>query len=168
MKQKLKLAGIFTFEHIRNGKVIDTWNQDNLVVDEGLEYVLGNAFDGVTGSLTNWFVGLYSGNYTPVNTDTAANIAANATETTTAYSEVARPAWAQGGVVGNSIGNASSPAVFTFVDASTLVYGAMLISSDVKNGTGGVLAAAARFSSVRTMLASDVLNVSYSVSASSS
>ena len=166
MEQKLKLGGVFSFEHIRNGKVIDEWKQDNLVVDEGLEYILGTSFDGATASLANWFIGLFSGNYTPQNTDTAANISANSGEITTQYSEATRVAWVEGGVSSKTIGNSLSVAVFTFTAASTNVYGAFLISDSLKAGTAGVLSAASRFGSLRVMLASDSLNVTYSLSAS--
>ena len=167
METKLKLGGIFTYEHVRDGVVIDTWEEPNLVVDEGLTYALGNAFDGSTASIANWYIGLFTGNYTPVNTVTAATIASASTETTTQYSETNRPAWVEAGVAALSIGNTASPAVFTFTPASTDVYGAFLISSDVKGGTAGTLAAASRFSALRTMLASDLLNVTYTLTAAS-
>lgn len=167
MNTELKLGGTFTFEQVRDGEVIDTWDQDNLVVNEGLDYTLAVSFDGATASLANWYVALFTGNYTPLSTDTAANIAGNSTETTTQYSEATRPAWVEAGVTSQTIGNTANPAVFTFTTASTLVYGSFLVSDSVKGGTSGILAAAARFTSVRTMLASDVLNVSYSLSVSS-
>lgn len=165
--EKLKLGGVFTFEHIRNGVVIHSWEEKNIVVDEGLEYILGNALDGATPSIGSWYVGLFSNNYTPVNTDTAATFPGDAGETTTAYSETTRPSWVEAGVSGNAIGNSASPAQFTFADASTDVYGAFLVSSSTKGGTAGVLIAASRFSSLRTMLDTDVLNVKYTITASS-
>jgi len=164
MKTKLKLGGTFTFEHIRDGKVIDVWEEDNLVVDEGLEYSLGVAFDGSTAPVTAWYVGLFTGNYTPTASDTAATFPAAANETTAQYSEGLRPAWVEAGVSSKTIGNTASTAVFTFVPASTFVYGSFLASDASKGGTSGILAAASRFSTVRTMLASDILNVSYSLS----
>ena len=163
MNTELKLGGIFTYEHIRNGKVIDTWQEKNLVVDEGLEYVLGNAFDGVTSSIGAWYVGLFTGNFTPLSTTTAASIATDSTETTTQYSEATRPAWVEANVISKARGNSASPAVFTFTPASTPVYGAFLVSDSSKGGTSGVLAAASRFASLRTMLAADVLNVTYNI-----
>jgi len=168
MKQKLKLAGVFHFQHVRNGQVIDTWQEDNIVVDEGLTYALGNSFDGVTASIASWFIALFSGNYTPVNTDTAANIAGNSTEATTAYSEPSRVDWIQAGVTANLIGNDASPAAFTFVDPTTNIYGAFLISNNTKGGTSGTLAAASRFSALRVMLADDVLHVTYALTPASS
>ena len=169
MQQKLKVGGIFRFQHIRDGKVIDEWQEKNIVPDEGLAYILGTSLDGATTPVeAGWFVGLFSGNYTPLNTDTAANISANSSETTTAYSEANRVDWVQAGVTANLIGNSASVAVFTFVDPSTNVYGGFLVSSNVKGGTAGVLAAASRFDTLRVMLANDKLNVTYEITAASS
>jgi len=165
---KYKLAGHFNYQHIRDGVIIDEWKEPNLVVDEGLEYALANSFDGATPSETTWFIGLFTGNYTPVNTDTAATFPADATETTTQYSEATRPVWVQAGVTANAIGNSASPGIFTFTAPTTNVYGAFLVSSNVKGGTAGILTAASRFASLRVMLDTDKLNVTYVLTASSS
>ncbi len=167
MKSNLKVGGVFTFEQLRGGKLIASWKKENLVVDEGLDYIIGAPFDGSVVTSATWYIGLFSGNYTPTSTDNASNISLNSTEITTAYSEATRPLWIQAGVSSQVIGNAASPAVFNFTDASTDVYGAMLISNGTKNATTGILAAASRFATTRTMLAGDVLNVSYSLTISS-
>lgn len=174
---KLGIGGVYTFEHIRGGKVIDnkvvggevidTWSEKNIVVDEGLAYILGVAFDGSTSALTSWYIGLFSGNYTPVNTTTAANITANATEITTAYSEATRVAWVEAGVTARLIGNAASPALFTFTAATTNVYGAFLASASAKGATTGTLSSAKRFAALKTMLITDILSVTYEITATS-
>lgn len=167
MNTDLKLGGIFSFEHIRDGKVIDSWEEPNLVVDEGLTYALGNAFDGTTPSMTAWYVAIFTGNATPLNTWTAATVSALSTETTSQYSEATRPAWVEAGVVSKTIGNSASPASFTFQVATTDVHGAFLVSANAKGGTTGILAAASKFTSMRTLLDTDVLNVTYTLTASS-
>lgn len=169
MNTNLTAGGIFKFEQIRDGVVIDTWETTNLVVDEGLTYLLGNSFDGTTPTITTWYLGLFSNNRAPVNTDTAATFPGDSGETTTPYSEATRPEWIEGAVTSNpvAIGNTASVGVFTFVDPTTNVYGAFMVSTNTKGGTLGTLAAASQFSSMRTMLASDVLNVTYTLSATS-
>jgi hypothetical protein len=164
---KMKVGGYFTYEHIRDGKVIDTWQEPNLVVDEGLNYALDAAFSG--GSpITSWYVGIYKNNYSPI----AANVAATfpgagvANEATTEYSESTRPAWTEAGVSSKTITNSASPAVFTFASGVT-IYGAFLVSSNVKGGTSGKLGAASKFVTSRVMLTADVLNVTYTLTASS-
>lgn len=168
MKQEFKIGGTFHFEQVRNGEVVDTWSEDNIVVNEGLNYVLGSAFAAVS-PLTTWYIGLFKNNYTPAATDVAATFpgAGVAGEDTADYSEVTRPAWTQAGAASQTITNTASPAVFTFT-APISIYGAFLTSSNIKGGTSGKLAAASKFASVRAMLVADVLNVTYTLSIASS
>jgi len=164
---KFKIGGIFTYEHIRDGKVIDTWKEPNIVVNEGLNYILDAAFSA--GSpLTSWYIALFKNNYTPI----AANVAATffgagvANEATTEYSEATRVAWVEAGPSSQVISNSASPAVFTFASAIS-IYGAALVSSSAKAATSGKLAAASKFASVRVMQIADVLNVTYTLTITS-
>lgn len=168
MNTKLTVGGIFTFEQVRNGKVVDSWKEDNKVVDEGLTYILGNALDGSTPSITDWYIGLFKNNYPVLTTTSASNITADANESQTDYSETGRVPWIEAGVSSLSITNSASVAVFTFTAVSTLLYGAFLISNATKGSTLGTLAAASQFGASRTMLQNDVLNVTYTVSIASS
>jgi|LakWasMeta3_LOW4_FD_contig_121_139302_length_830_multi_2_in_0_out_0_2 hypothetical protein len=167
IEKNLKIGGIFRFEHVRNGEVIDTWEEPNLVVDEGLNYALDASFSGGT-PITSWFVGIYKNNYTPI----AANVMATfpgagvANEANSEYSETTRPAWTEAGVSSKTITNSASPAVFTFASGVS-IYGAFLSSSSVKAGTSGTLGAASKFSAVRTMLTADKLNITYTLTISS-
>lgn len=167
MNQSLKIGGIFTYEHVRDGEVIDTWSEPNIVVDEGLNYALGTAFASGTAS-TNWYIGVFKNNYTPQSTDVIATFPGSgiANESTTEYTESVRPTWTQAGVSNKSITNSASPSVFTF-NATASIYGAFLTNSNVKGGITGKLAAASKFSSVRSMLAADVLNITYALSITS-
>lgn len=167
MKQNLEIGGIFTYEHVRDGEVIDTWNEPNIVVDQGLNYILGAGMAG-TSPLTTWYIGIFKNNYTPLSTDTAALFpgAGVGGESTTEYTETVRPTWTTTGVSAKVITNTASPAVFTF-NTPVSIYGGFLISSSVKGGTTGTLAAASKFTSVRAMLAADVLNVTYNLTISS-
>ena len=158
-----KIGGTFSYEHIRDGEVIDKWEEPNIVVDEGLEYALDSAFSAGT-QITAWYIGLFKNNYTPIAGNVAATFwgAGVANEVTTEYSESTRPAWTEAGVTSKTLTNSASVAVFTFASPVS-VYGAGLVSTNTKGGTSGKLAAASKFSSVRSMLASDVLNVTYSL-----
>ncbi|UOF79364.1 hypothetical protein [Caudoviricetes sp.] len=163
----MKVGGVFTYEHVRDGEVIDTWVEPNLVVDEGLNYILDSAMSGAT-TLTTWYISLFKNNYTPIFSDTAAAFpgAGVANEATTEYTEANRPTWVEAGVTSKTITNTLSPAVFTFGTPIT-IYGAFLVSTNVKGGTTGKLAAASKFTSSRAMLANDVLNVTYTLTISS-
>lgn len=166
MNQNVKVGGVFHYEHVRKGAVIDAWPGPNIVVDQGLDYVLGAAFDGVTPQLAAWYIALFAGNYTPLNTDTAANIAGNSTESVAEYSEATRQPWVHGGVSSATIGNDASAAIFTFT-ADVDIYGSFIISNSTKGGTLGSLAAASRFDSLREMKISDELRVKYILTAES-
>jgi hypothetical protein len=164
----LKIGGVFSFEQIRNGEIIDTWEEKNIVVDEGINYVLNTSFFNAAAN-ASWFVGLFKNNYTPVagnvmSTFTGAGVA---NEVTTEYSQATRPAWTLVASTVKSLTNTASPAAFTFTPPTTTVYGAFLSSSSVKGGTSGVLASAIRFAASRTLLTGDILNVTYTLNGSS-
>lgn len=167
MNTKLKAAGFFTYTHVRNGEVIETWKENNLVVNEGLNYTLDSALSGASPQ-TNWYLGVFKNNFTPIATNVMATFptAGVGNEAVAEYTEAVRPAWLDAGVVAQTVSNTASPAVFTFGTAVTL-YGAFLSSSSIKGGTTGVLFAASKFSAARSMLIGDILNVTYTITATS-
>ena len=156
---------------LMNGAFIDTLNGEdpqlspNLVVDQGLIHVLNTVFAGAA-QVTQWYIGLFSGNVTPQPNWTAANIVANATELT-GYAPSTRPGFTVAPVSAPSLGNTGSEANFAF-DASGpyIARGAFLISVSNKGSTTGVLMAATRFAADRAGLNSpDELGVRYVLTA---
>ena len=156
---------------LMNGAFIDTLNGEdpqlspNLVVDQGLIHVLNTVFAG-TAQVTQWYIGLFSGNVTPQPNWTAANVVANATELT-GYAPSTRPGFTVAPVSAPSLGNTGSEANFAF-DASGpyTARGAFLISVSNKGSTTGVLMAATRFAADRAGLNSpDQLGVRYVLTA---
>lgn len=158
-----RVGGVFGFEHIRDGEVIDSWVEPNVVVDEGLEYILDVAMSAASANATH-YVGIFSNNYTPQTTDAMATFAGAgvANEITTEVDETARQAWAEVGVAALSITNSAAPAAFT-ANTTVSAYGAFLSSDSVMDGTTGILVAASKFSAVRSLLTTDVLNVTYTL-----
>ena len=161
MENQLKLGGTFIFEQVRDGEVIDTWESKNIVVNTGLNYILDSALSAATVSTTH-YVGLFTNNYTPA----ATTLITDLVEANAKYNETTRPVWTEAGAALQSITNSASPSSFTFNDAETL-YGAFLISNNVKGGTTGTLIAASKFGAARSVLASDVLKVTYTLNISS-
>ena len=156
---------------LMNGAFIDTLNGEdpqlspNLVVDQGLIHVLNTVFAGAA-QVTQWYIGLFSGNVTPQPNWTAANVVANATELT-GYAPSTRPGFTVAPVSAPSLGNTGSEANFAF-DASGpyIARGAFLISVSNKGSTTGVLMAATRFAADRAGLNSpDELGVRYVLTA---
>lgn len=156
------------YVHDVNGE--DEQTVSNLLVDQGLVHMLGVEF-GATSKISAWYIALFANNVSPANNWTAANFAATAGEITSGtegYSETTRQAFTAGAAASNEINNMASKAAFTIVTASSLnVYGAALLSSNVKGDTSGVLASATRFGSVRVLANGDIFNCGYRVQLSS-
>lgn len=173
-EHKLVMGGRFHIEHRRPvfdpdlgfkcWKTLSEEDVDNLVVDQGLNHILGVELGGVT-QITQWYLGLFQGNYTPVSGDTAATIAGNSTECSS-FTSSTRPLWQPAAASGKSITNSANPAVFTF-NASVTIYGAFLDSLATIGGTSGTLFAAAQFASSKPVASSDQLLVTYTFNAAS-
>lgn len=161
----LILGGVFTGQIVRDGKIIDEFETPNLVVDQGLNHVLDAVFHGVT-QVHPWYLGLFSGNYTPVATVTAATIAGAATETAATYNEATRQAYTEAAAAAKVTTNTANKATFTFNTTDTL-YGAFLISDSTKSGTTGTLMAAAKFAAPKGVVNTDQLLLTYTFTAAS-
>lgn len=161
---KIAVKGSYHGQLVRGGEVIDEFEDENLVVNEGLNALLDIMFHDTT-QISTWYLGVYEGNYTPVAGVTAAAIAGDATESS-AYDETTRPTFDEDVASGQSISNTSNRATFTF-NATKTIYGAFLISDAAKTGSGGTLFSAARFSSSKSVVASDQLLLAYTFSAAS-
>ena len=157
-------AGRYTGKVIRAGAVIDEFDVKNLVVNQGLNYMLGAALAAQT-VITSWYIGLFSGNYTVVATDTAASIATNATEAS-GYTAGARQSWTAAVPSGQAVTNSASQASFTF-NASLTLYGAFLVSSATINGTSGTLFSGAQFGASKSVVSGDQLLLTYTYTAAS-
>ncbi len=159
---RLAMSGKYIGQIIRKGEVIDEFDFDNLVVDQGLNYALNASF-GQTSALTSWYIGLFEGNYTPVAGLTAATIAGLSTETT-AYTSGTRPAWTTVAATSKQLTNGASRASFVF-NATKTIYGAFLVSSSTKGGTSGTLFSAARFTTAKQVDNGDELLITYLLTA---
>lgn len=160
----VRAFGRYHGQHIRAGRVIDEWEDDNLVVNEGLNALLGIMFNGAT-QITSWFIAPFEGNYTPVATVTAATITAASTECTT-YAAGTRVAFDEAAPASQSITNSASRASFVF-NATKTIYGAFLVSNSTKSATTGTLFSAARFGTAKSVVSSDELLLTYTFTASS-
>ena len=103
------------------------------------------------------YIMLFAGNYVPDGTETAATIAALATEFT-GYSDANRPAANLSYSAGGLISNDGSEPEFTITQPVTL-YGHCLVTSNIKNGTSGLLYQVRRWSAPRTLSVGDKVRV---------
>lgn len=151
------------FKHwiTRDGVDLEPMVDTNIVVNEGLDHILGVALANVTQN-TTWYLGLFKNNYTPVAADVAATFptVGFADEANAEYDELTRPTYVTPGVSAQALTNSAAPGTFTF-NTNQDIYGAFLISDSTKGATTGVLCSASRFASVRSMQTTDVLNVQY-------
>lgn len=160
----IMVRGKYSGQIIRAGKIIEEFEDSNLVVNEGLNALNDIMFHGST-QITTWYLGLFEGNYTPVATVTAATITSASTETT-AYTSSTRPEYTEAASSSQVTTNSASRASFVF-NASKTIYGAFLVSSSTKSGTGGTLFSASRFSSSKAVESGDELLLTYAFTASS-
>lgn len=116
----------------------------NRVVNQGLNHLLNAGLRG-EGIISNFYIAPFVADITPTASLTAANFGSTLTEFTN-YTEGARPQWvSDAAATAQLIENAAAPAVFTVgADAQSSIYGAALMSSNVKGGTAGILVAAAK------------------------
>ena len=163
-QHEIKVGGRFIGTLIRDGRIIEEFDDANLVVNEGLNALNDIMFHG-SAQITQWYLGVFEANYTPVNTNTAANIASSATECT-AYASATRPTYDEAASASQVTTNAASRASFVF-NATKTIYGGFLISSSTKGGTSGTLFAAAQFSSSKSVVNGDELLLTYAFTSSS-
>ena len=161
-----KLRGKFIAEYYRDGKLIWIDETSNIITNEGLDAILDIMLHAAT-QITTWYCTLVETNTTP---------AANMTYATpiytesTAYDEVVRPEYVEAASSGQSITNSANKAVFT-INATKTMYGASLVGGGtdptVKGNTagGGKLLCYAQFSTSRSVIASDVIKLTYKVDA---
>jgi len=161
---QLELGGRYIGQIIRNGIVIDEFEFKNIVVNQGLNYALNAGF-GQASALTNWYIGLFEGNYTPTAGVDASTIASLSTETT-AYTSGTRPAWTlPGATTTQQLTNGAARADYVF-NATKTLYGAFLVSSNVKGGAAGTLFSAAKFTTPKAVDSGDELLITYTLTAS--
>jgi hypothetical protein len=165
-KQSVMVSGVYT--HDVNG--FDERSDSNLLTTEGLNHMLDVTLHDAS-KVTTWYVKLFSGNVTVLATWTAANFTSNATEITSnseGYSESTAPVYVEAAAAAGVTTNTASKAAFTIATTTSVtVWGAALSSSSTKGGTTGTLMSASKFGAVRTLYNTDVFNVGYSITLTS-
>ena len=151
-----KPRGIWHMKCYRDGEVI--WQEDweNIIVNQGLDYLIDVALGGAT-QITTWYLGLVNG-ATPsfLAADTLASKSWTEDEN---YNEAVRQTWVDGGLSGvGSLNNSGSVASF-LMNATTTIGGAFLASDSTKGGTTGTLYAEGDFATDRNVIANDILEV---------
>lgn len=164
-KAGILVSGKYQGEIYRDGKIIQTFEEPNLVTDEGLNSLLDVYFHA-SAQITTWYLGVFEGAaYTPVAGTTGATVATASTETT-AYTASTRPEYLEDAAASKSTSNSSNRASFIF-NATKNIYGAFLISNNTKNGNTGTLFSISKFASPKSVEANDELLLTYTFTAAS-
>lgn len=155
-KSGIKLTGVFkVWGYYADGRLKFYERVENLIVNEGLNYLLDVALSAGTQK-TTWYVGLKDTG-TPAAGDTLASHAS--------WNELTnytgnRKQWVDGGVSGQSVNNNASPANFVFTSADD-IYGLFLCAAET--GTGDILFSAVDFATPKSMDTDESLDVKYTV-----
>lgn len=132
----------------------------NIVVTAGLNKILDACFKTGLASPA-WYVGLKDAG-TPDAGDTMASHATWAT--ITPYSDASDPAFTPGTISAGSVSNTASKAVFN-INTTDDVYGCFLKDNATKGGSTGTLYGVGDFTSPRSVLSGDTLNVTVTLQA---
>lgn len=163
-KSSIKLTAHWEWEHLRNGKIIDEWEYDNVCTVEGLNHMLDSTFHAST-QITAWYVEIFETDTTPADGTT---YAVPVYTPSTAYDEGTRPAYNEAAASSKSITNSANKATFT-ISATKIIYGAALVGGGSAATTkgdvagGGTLFSASKFAASKSVVDDDVLNVTITI-----
>jgi len=153
----LSISGKFTVKIIREGRVAFEQSFSNGIVDEGKTALLETTFKA--GTQSTWYCGLIDTITTLSNADTMASHA-GWTEFAD-YTGGVRLAWGPDTAADKSITN-TTIVEFTASDSGT-VDGVFITSDNTISGTTGVLWSTAAYDTPPTVVASDKIQVIYTV-----
>lgn len=160
MKSENEIHFKYSFEIVKDGLVLDAWDEINIVPVEGLNHFLAVVLNQ-GAQVPAWYVGLYENDYTPVAGDVMASFPGLAGEIST-YSGN-RPQAIFGTATGGASSNENSRAEFIFSGVKT-VRGGFISSSATKGATSGVLLSAVKLATAKTMDADSELRVTVGIS----
>jgi len=155
-----KVTVFFTYRfrlYGTDGQLRDAWENTNLIPDAGRDYIINAALNGGS-QYTNWYIGLFSVNRTPVAADTLSTLLGDAPEVTT-YSAATRIELADDPLVDGLWSNIGAPALFEFT-APANVWGGFITSSATKSSTSGLLLSAEVNPTVKPVGSGEKLEVS--------
>lgn len=157
MKEHGKWGFRYQYEYSEGGIIIDRGAATNLIPQVGMDHLAG-LLRGTAAPISNWYLGLYSGNYVPDDPAvTAADLPVNVGEFTD-YQGASRLDWQHEYDDLSEVSNANNRAEFVFTGSGT-VRGGFLISNSVKGGNTGLLMSIVRFPNPRPVEPGGILRV---------
>lgn len=138
-----------------NGEVIE-FTEYNLLPQDSIDFIAGLIRASLT-PIGSWYLGLFEANYVPTSSVKASDLPGVVGECV-AYAETSRPTWQHAYDSHSVIDNLASQATFTLTQDKR-VYGAFIVSSNVKGGNTGTLLSIARFSTATDLKAGAVFTL---------
>lgn len=136
---------------------------DNLVVTEGIEYLLGILLKGEVAS-DPWYIGLTDGTPTTDAADSLTGTHAGWSEVT-AYSESTRQEFVDGAISSGEVDNSTSKASFSINADGTTIGGAFLADDSTQGSNGTLLCVGAFSGGDKAADNGDTLTVQYTFGA---
>lgn len=136
----------------------------NIITDEGLNHILNVILHAGT-QITTWYCTLVETNTTPI---AGLTYAVPTYTESTSYDEATRPEYVEANSTAKSTTNSASKAVFT-ISATKTMYGASIVgggsaaTTKANTAGGGTLLCYALFSSSRSVVDNDVINLTYTL-----
>jgi len=167
LTNKASAGGVYTFQcHDKDGKLKWEESTHNLIVNQGLQSMVSVYLDGAT-QITTWYMGLITGPSSGTTIAAGDTLASHAGWTEYTDYSGTRPAVTFGTATTadpSVIDNSAAKNQFTISGSGGVVAGAFLCN--VSSGTSGTLFSASDFQSPgdRTVVAGDVLTVTYTFS----
>lgn len=140
-----------------DGEPIEREIKKNLIPQAGLAFLLRAPFGDVS-PISNFYLGLFTGNYIPTSATVAADIPSNMGECID-YSQATRPIWNRLYDGNDTLDNVASKAEFTFTQDRTIL-GAFLVSESTKGGNSGLVLSCVRFASPKPVTAGSTAQMS--------
>jgi len=142
----------------------EKWREvnDNLVTNAGLDDILDKYLKGSSYTAA-WYVGL-KGAGTAVAADTMSSH--SSWSEITDYSQSARPTLTLGTVSSQSVDNSASVETFS-INGTATVAGAFVVSDSTKSGTSGTLYGVVDFTTSRSVISGDTLEVTVTLTSAS-
>lgn len=158
MKDSLKISGFEWDLQIVNpdGSIAIEEKNKNTIPSDALNFLMRTPF-GDKQPISTFYLGLYRGNYIPTPNTTAADIPTAMNEFVE-YSQESRPEWQRKLEGVATMNNLSEKAEFTVTQDRT-IYGAFLVSSQVKGTANGLVLSCVRFSSPKQVTAGQLVRL---------
>lgn len=162
LKAKAHFGGIFeVWCYDKEGKLKWYDQTANLVVNEGLDYILECLFQSATSD--PWYIGLTDGTPTVAAADTLSPASHVGWTEVTDYSEGARQEFVDGVIASQSVNNSASKASFS-ISGSVTIGGAFMADSASTGANGRLLCGAVFTGGDKIAASGDTLEVQYTFS----